>query len=105
MMYGVSNMKSSFTPISLAIAALMITMTVSYAILFLMNPKQFGEFSNIFQKNKISSRLYPIMILERWIISACLVIAVSSQLSVIGGITTSLLLLAACLITKVHKDK
>jgi len=62
-MYGVSNLKSSLTPISLAIAAIMITMTVSYSIVFLMNPKQFGEFSNIFKRNQISSRLYPILIL------------------------------------------
>lgn len=103
--YGVKDSKSQFAPLSIAIAAILTVMSVVYAVLFVLYPQKFGEFSTKFQQNKFYSRMYPLLMLERWITSTCLIVAIDSKLAAMGGIVTSAVLLIACLALKFHKKK
>lgn len=104
LVYGIQDSSSQFSTLSIAIAVVLAVFSVSYALLFCLWPQKFGEFSTMFVENKFFSRMYPLMILERWATSACLIVAIATQLSVIGGIAMSVVLLISCLVLQFHKE-
>ena len=104
LVYGIQDSASQFSTLSIAIAVVLAVFSVSYALLFCFWPQKFGEFSTMFVENKFFSRMYSLMILERWATSIFLVLAMGTNLSVLLGIIINILLLISCWLLKYHKN-
>ena len=104
LVYGIQDSASQFSTLSIAIAVVLAVFSVSYALLFCLWPQKFGEFSTMFVENKFFSRMYSLMILERWATSIFLVLAMGTNLSVLLGIIINILLLISCWLLKYHKN-
>ena len=66
---------------------------VAYFVFLLVFPTYFGEFIKKFKTDKISSRCFNIMLVERFVVGSCLVFMLSVSLEIILPLAVYVLLL------------
>ena len=57
--------------VSLAECAVLLLMLVGYSVFLILKPEFFGEFTDSFKKDTLSSKQYNIVIVERVIVGSC----------------------------------
>ena len=78
MMYGMKKMDDFIGTVSLAECAVLLLMLVGYFVFLLLKPDFFGEFTDSFKKDRVSSKQYNFFIVERVLVGSCLVFLLST---------------------------
>lgn len=73
-MYGVKNTTDMVGKISLIECSILLVMIIGYFVFLLLKPEYFGEYTESFKKDKLSSKYYNFMLIERVLLGACLVV-------------------------------
>lgn len=73
-LYGVKDTSDMVGKISLVQCSILMLMILGYFVFLLLKPEYFGEFTESFKKDKLSSKYYNFMIIERVLLGVCLVV-------------------------------
>ncbi len=90
-MYGVKNTTDMVGKISLVECSILLVMILGYFVFLLLKPEYFGEFTESFKKDKVSSKYYNFMLIERVLLGACLVVMLPIAME--GAVPSAIFLL------------
>lgn len=90
--------------VSLAECAVLLLMLVGYSVFLILKPEFFGEFTDSFKKDTLSSKQYNIVIVERVIVGSCLVFLLSTGFGAAIALAVFVLLGIEVLIKKPYKE-
>ena len=91
LMYGIKNSSDLIGKVSLAECALLLSLTVGYFVFLLLKPEFFGEFTDEFKKDRVSSKYYNFMLFERVLVGSCLVFMLAANIGAVVPLAVFLL--------------
>jgi hypothetical protein len=83
LMYGIKNSSDLIGKVSLAECALLLSLMVGYFVFLLLKPEFFGEFTDEFKKDRVSSKYYNFMLFERVLVGSCLVFMLAANIGAV----------------------
>lgn len=90
-MYGMKNNSDFIGKVSLAECAVLLVMMVGYFAFLLLKPEFFGEFTEEFKKDRVSSKFYNFMLVERILVGSCLVFLLTANIGAVVPLSVFLL--------------
>lgn len=90
-MYGMKNSSDLIGKVSLAQCAVLLSLMVGYFVFLLLKPEFFGEFTNEFKKDRVSSKYYNYMLFERLLVGSCLVFMLAANIGAVVPLAVFLL--------------
>lgn len=92
MLYGRKGDLDMIAKISYAESSILALLFISYFVFLLIKPDFFGEFTNSYKKDFVSSKFYNIMIIERSSIGIGLILLINAKMSMTLPLTISLIM-------------
>jgi dipeptide/tripeptide permease len=83
LMYGMKNNSDLIGKASLAECAVLLSLMVGYFVFLLLKPEFFGEFTDEFKKDRLSSKYYNYMLFERLLVGSCLVFMLAANIGAV----------------------
>ncbi len=90
-MYGIKNSSDFIGKVSLAECSLFLALLVGYFVFLLLKPQFFGEFVESFKKDKLSSKMYNFLLVERVLVGGCLVFLLAVSMEAVVPLAVFLL--------------
>jgi len=100
LLYGIKDMSQLMSKISIVESILLILLTFGYFVFILLRPAFFNEFTSSFKKDRISSKFYNIMAVERLLVGSGLVFLMSVKFKGALPLTVFVILAAFILLRK-----
>lgn len=95
-MFGMKKTSDLIGKVSMAESFLFLLLLIVYFVLLILRPEWFGEFTQEFKKDKVSQKFYNLMIIERILIGAGLVLLLN--VNVVGAVPLAIFALTAIFI-------